>query len=110
MFRHLPGRVRMRSRDDQRGRAARATQRERRVVRARFHEPLDDELRGELNQLLRRRGAAARRIADDLEAIEIVIEDPRGEPERIVGHVQPPRVRHGRLREIEFQFDLKRTR
>jgi len=94
------------SRDERLG----LTQRERRPVRVRFHEPLDDGLRSELNQLVRRRGAAAWRIADELEAIELVVDDLRGERQRIVGHLQPPQVRHGRLRDIEFEFGLQRTR
>lgn len=39
------------------------TRHERRLVGLRFHEPLDDGLRTELTQLLRRRGTAARRVA-----------------------------------------------
>lgn len=78
------------------------TQRERRLVLVRFHEPLDDDLRIELKQLVRRRGTAARRVADTLEAIEIVLDDPHDEPKRIIGRLQPPQLRHGQLREIEF--------
>lgn len=81
---------------------------ERRLVRVRFHEPLDDDLRTELTRLMRRRGAAARRAVERIDAIEVVVDDPCGEPERIVGHLQPPQVRRGRLRDIEFE--LKRAR
>lgn len=83
---------------------------ERQRVRARFREPLDDELRTELTQLVRRRGAAALRIATDLEPIEIALEDPNGERQRLIGHLRPPQVRHRRLRDIEFEFGVKRTR
>jgi hypothetical protein len=83
------------------------TQRERRRFRARFHEPLDDELRSELTQLVRRRGAAALRIAGGLEEIEIALEDPRGDGERIIGHLQPPQVRHRSLREFEVEFGVR---
>jgi hypothetical protein len=83
------------------------TQRERRRFRARFHEPLDDELRSELTQLVRRRGAAALRIAAELEEIEIALEDPRGEGQRIIGHLQPPQVRHRWLRDFEFEFGVR---
>jgi hypothetical protein len=75
---------------------------ERRRVGLRFHEPLDDGLRSDLAQLMRRRGASARRAAERIDPIEIVVDDPGGERRRIVGHVEPPQVRHGRLRDIEF--------
>jgi hypothetical protein len=52
--------------------------------------------------LLRRRGAAARRIADALDTIELVLDDVDGAPHRIVSKLQPPQARHGRLRDIEF--------
>jgi len=83
------------------------TLRERRRFRARFHEPLDDELRSELTQLVRRRGAAALRIADGLEEIEIALQDPRGDGQRIIGHLQPPQVRHRSLRDFEVEFGVR---
>jgi len=75
---------------------------ERRRVRLRFHEPLDDALRSELAQLMRRRGTAARRAAERIEPLEIVIGDAYGEPERIRGIVEPPLARHGQLCDVEF--------
>jgi hypothetical protein len=39
------------------------TEHERRVVRVRFHEPVADDLRNELHQLVRRRGRASDRAA-----------------------------------------------
>ncbi|MGI9099035.1 MAG: hypothetical protein ACR2H2_11205 [Solirubrobacteraceae bacterium] len=78
------------------------TQRERRLVLVRVHEPLDDGLRRELALLVRRRGAAARRVAEELDAIELVVDDPLSGRERIVGRLLPPLVRHGQLRDIEF--------
>lgn len=78
------------------------TRHERRLVGLRFHEPLDDGLRTELTQLLRRRGPAARRIAERIDPIEVVIDDARGEQQRILGWVEPPQSRHGPLRDIEF--------
>lgn len=81
---------------------------ERRLVRLRFHEPLDDELRTELTRLMRRRGAAARRAVERIDPIEVVVDDPCGEPERVIGHLHPPHVRHGRLHDVEFE--LKRAR
>jgi hypothetical protein len=82
--------------------------RERRVVGVRFHEPLDDDLRSELTQLMRRHGAAARRVVERVDPIEVVIDDPHGERQRIIGHLEPPQVRHGRLRDIDFE--LRRAR
>ena len=84
------------------------TAKERCLVRVRFHEPLDDGLRSELTQLLRRRGAAAGRAAERIDPIEVVVDDPGGQPERVIGHLHPPQVRHGRLRDVEFE--LKRAR
>jgi hypothetical protein len=77
---------------------------ERRLVRVRFHEPLDDDLRTELTQLVRRRGAAARRAVERVDPIEVVVDDPHGECQRIVGHLQPPQMRHGQLRASEFEL------
>jgi hypothetical protein len=78
------------------------TRRERRMVRVRFHEPVDDDLRIELTELARRRGTASDRAAERIAPIELVIEDPRGEHERMIGDVRPPQRRHGRLRDVEF--------
>jgi hypothetical protein len=87
------------------------TQQERQVVRLRFHEPLDDGLRSELAELLRRRGAAARRAAERIDPIEVVVDDPYGARQRILGSVQPPQAHHGRLRDIEFALRrVERTR
>jgi len=87
------------------------TEQERRLVRLRFHEPLDDGLRSELAQLIARGGAAARRTAERVDPIEVVVDDPQGGHERILGRVEPPQVRHGRLRDIEFALrKLERTR
>ncbi len=86
------------------------TRRERRSVRVRFLEPVDDDLRAELSELARRRGTASERAAERIDPIELVIEHPRGERERITGRLRPPHRRHGRLREIEFGFGhLTRT-
>ena len=82
--------------------------RERRVVRVRFHEPLDDDLRSELTQLVRRDGAAARRAVERVDPIEVVVDDSHGERQRIVGQLQPPQVRHGLLRAIEFELKWSR--
>jgi len=76
--------------------------RERRYVTARFRDRLDRDLHAELAQLVRRRGAAARRIADRMEPIVIVVDDPRHGRARVVGRLQPPQVRGGNLGDIEF--------
>jgi hypothetical protein len=78
------------------------TRRERRVVRVRFCEPVADDLRSELTELARRRGPASERVAERIALIELVIDDPHGEHERITGRLRPPHRRHGRLREVEF--------
>lgn len=75
---------------------------ERRYVTARFLERVHPALRGELVELVRRRGAAARRVAATLPPIELVFDDPRLGRQRIIGWVQPPQLRCGELREIEF--------
>ena len=86
------------------------TERERRIVRVRFCEPVDDDLRVELTELARRRGAASLRAAERIAPIELVVVDPHSEHERIVGGLQPPYKRHGPLRGIEFGFGQLRAR
>lgn len=76
---------------------------ERRYLLARFCGQLDPGLRAELTELVRRRGAAARRVAELLEPIEIVVDDPRHRSRRLVARLQPPQLRGGGdLRTIEF--------
>jgi hypothetical protein len=76
--------------------------RERHYLAASFVERLAPAFRGELAQLVRRRGAAAQRVAEALEPIELVFDDPRLGSQRIIGRVQPPQVRRGGLHDIEF--------
>jgi hypothetical protein len=78
------------------------TRAERRYVVARFSERVHPALRAELTALARRRGAAARRDAEGMAPIEVVFEDRHLGRQRIVGWVQPPQVRRGDLRDIEF--------
>jgi hypothetical protein len=47
------------------------TRRERRSVRVRFFEPVDDDLRAELSELARRRGTASERAAERIDSIEL---------------------------------------
>jgi hypothetical protein len=77
-------------------------ERRRRSIRAAFVERVDPTLRDELAAVARRRGAAARRAADRMDPIEVVIEDPHRGRQRIVGRVQPPERRRGDLDAIEF--------
>jgi hypothetical protein len=72
---------------------------ERRYVLARFCDRLDPALRTELTELVRRRGTAARRIAETLQPLEIVIDETC---ERLIVGLQPPQVRGRALREVEF--------
>jgi hypothetical protein len=86
------------------------TRRERRSVRVRFCEPIDDDLRTELTELARRRSTASERAAERIDPIELVIDNSWGGRERISGRLRPPHKRHGRLHEIEFGFGhLTRT-
>jgi hypothetical protein len=87
------------------------TRRERRYVSARFQERLDRALRTELIGLLRRRGAAGYRMAERIEPIELVVDEPDVCCHRVVGRLQPPLLHHGRLRDIEFGLrELEPTR
>jgi hypothetical protein len=77
--------------------------RERRFVTASFGERLDSALHAELVQLARRRGAAARRIAESMEPVVMVVDDPvSGCRHRMVARLQPRQVRGSGLSEIEF--------
>lgn len=76
--------------------------RERRTISARFEDRLHPILRAELQELAGRRGSAARRAAERIEPIVLLIGDPRHGRERIVGRLLPPYVRHRDLRDIEF--------
>ncbi len=75
---------------------------ERLYVAARFLERLHPALRTELTALVRRRGAAARRVAERMEPIELVFDDVHLGHQRIIARVEPPQLRRGELREIEF--------
>jgi hypothetical protein len=89
------GRVDLRIRSDARLGLA---PRERRQLVARFVELLAPAFRHELEQLIYRRGAAADRIG----TIELVIEDPQRDGQRLVGHLEPPQLRRWELSETEF--------
>jgi hypothetical protein len=77
-------------------------ERRRRFIRAAFIERVDPTLRDELAAVARRNGAAARRAADRMKPIEVVVEDPQRGRQRIVGRVQPPQQHCGDLAQVEF--------
>jgi hypothetical protein len=85
-------------RDDRLG----LTQRERRCLRARFLDRLHPDLQAELAELARRRGAAAQRVAERLDPIVVVIDDPQTGRERIEARIEPPQVRRAYLGDVEF--------
>jgi hypothetical protein len=76
--------------------------RERRQLLARFVERLAPAFRHELEQLARRRGAAAARIGDRIASIELVFDDPQPGSQRLVGRLEPPQARHWDLSENQF--------
>jgi hypothetical protein len=78
------------------------TPRERRVFTVRFLDGLESRLRAELTELVRRRGAVARRAAERMEPIEIVFDDPLRGLQRIIGWIQPPQRRNGDVHDIQF--------
>ena len=78
------------------------TAHERREIGVRFLERIAPGFRRELDGLLRRRGSVARRIAERMEAIELVADHLEMGDLHIVGQVQPPQRRHGEMCEIEF--------
>jgi hypothetical protein len=41
-------------------------------------------------------------VAERIDPIELVVDDRHGDHVRVVGRLEPPQVRHGRLRDIEF--------
>jgi hypothetical protein len=78
------------------------TPRERRFVTVRFLDGLESRLRTELTELVRRRGAVARRAAERMAPIELVFDDPLRGLQRITGWLQPPERRNCDLPDIRF--------
>jgi hypothetical protein len=78
------------------------TARERRCFTVRFLDYLEPRLHAELTELVRRRGAIARRAAERMDPIDIVFDDPRRGLQRITGWVQPPQRHNGDLHDIPF--------
>jgi hypothetical protein len=85
--------------DDQPG----AAPHQRRTVIARFDGRLHPTLRAELTQLTHSQGTAARRRAERIEPIALLLGDPHHERERIVGRLLPPQAHSNDLREMEFR-------
>ncbi|MGH2942924.1 MAG: hypothetical protein ACRDLN_09175 [Solirubrobacteraceae bacterium] len=78
------------------------TAHERRSFTVRFLDGVEAGLRAELTQLVRRRGAVARRAAERMEPIEVVFEDPRSGLQRLTAWIQPPQRHHGELHDVQF--------
>jgi putative heme iron utilization protein len=76
--------------------------RERRQLIARFVSRLAPGFRYELEQLVRRRGAAASRLGDRIETIELIFDDALAEGEQLVVRLEPPQARRWKLSENEF--------
>ena len=101
-FRHgelVCGRVDLRVRDS--GRVG-LTAHERREIVVRFLGRIAPGFGRELEGLVRRGGGVARRAAERMQAIELVVSHLEMGDLPIVGHVQPPQRRHGEIHEIEF--------
>lgn len=77
---------------------------EREYATIRFLDDIADGFRPVLEELVRRRGAAAKRLAERLEPLEIVISGNSRRRRRVVGRLEPPLLRYGRLRQIEFRL------
>jgi hypothetical protein len=63
---------------------------------------LSPMFRYELEQLVRRRGAAATRLGDRIETIELVFDDPSPAGEQLVVRLEPPQWRRWKLSDNEF--------
>jgi len=74
-----------------------------RHVLVRFVDGVDQQLRGELQRLMARRGAFAARLVELLDPVEIVGRDARGSLQwRLVGHLERPAAQHRPPAETEF--------
>jgi hypothetical protein len=81
----------------------RAAPRQRRTVIARFDGRLHPTLRAELTMLAHRQGATARRAAERIKPIVLLLGDPHHGRQRIVGQLLAPQTHHNDLREVEFR-------
>lgn len=74
--------------------------RERRHMTARFVHGIEPAFRSQLMQILHRRGARSRRLAEALDPIELAVDGERPVPARI----EPPAVRHFSLEQTDFRL------
>ncbi len=79
----------------------------RRYITVRFLDRLHPALRAELVELAHHLGPAARRAAERMEPIVVVIDDPVHGRERMVGRIEPPKVRG--LYGGHVEFELRET-
>lgn len=78
---------------------------ERSFVRVAFVENTRRQLVDDLRKLIKRRGAAARRIAEELEPITVVVEDDHRGVLTVEGKLQPPDIRvEIDLHDVEFKL------
>jgi hypothetical protein len=74
--------------------------RERRQMTVRFVHGLEPGFRSQLMQVLHRRGARSRRLAQALDPIELALD---GEPP-VAARIEPPAVRHVSLEQTDFSL------
>jgi hypothetical protein len=74
--------------------------RERRHMTARFVHGIDPGFRSQLLQVLRRRGASSRRVAEKLGPIELEVDGERP----VAARIEPPAVRHVSLEQTDFRL------
>lgn len=80
------------------------TRGERSFVTVAFVENTKRQLHDELRRLVSRRGAAAKRVAEQLEPITVVVVDDRRGELKVEGKLQPPDIRvEIDLHEVEFK-------
>jgi hypothetical protein len=73
---------------------------ERQYVTVRFLRGIQPEFRRQLVQVLRRRGARSRRVADALDPIELEVQGTR----RLAARIEPPIARHASLEQTAFRL------
>jgi hypothetical protein len=87
-----------------RNRPAGAAPPQRRTVITRFEGCLHPTLRAELTELALCHGTAARRVAERIKPVVLLLGDPRHERERIFGQLLPPTTHRDDLRDVEYRF------
>ena len=74
--------------------------RERRQMTVRFVHGIEPGFRSQLMQVLHRRGARSRRLAESLDPIELELDGERA----VAARIEPPAVRHFALEQTEFRL------